>query len=98
MGVQAQSREDTAQAREQSLRQLGREGRRLLLRLAARSRSAHLACSLSCLDLLVALYFDAMRIDAGAWEDRDIFVLSKAHAAMALYTVLRLKGLLSEEA
>ena len=73
------------------------EARKLILEMACRSRSAHVGSCLSCVDLLVAIYFKALRCDRKKWDQRDIFILSKGHAAMALYAVLALKGLLEKK-
>lgn len=56
--------------------------------------SGHPGGSLSCMDALITLYFNEMRIDPANphWEDRDRFVLSKGHCAPALYSVLALRG------
>ena len=58
------------------------------------AKSGHPGRSLSCVDLLTYLYFDHMNIDPQdpKNEDRDRFVLSKGHAAPALYSVLALRG------
>ena len=79
------------------LMRLGTEARRRVIQMAARSRSPHVGSCLSCVDILVTLYFDALRIDKCDWEERDLFVLSKAHAAMSLYAILSLKGAMSDE-
>ncbi len=56
--------------------------------------SGHPGGSLSIADILSYLYFYEMRIDPEnpAWEDRDRLVLSKGHAAPALYAALALRG------
>lgn len=56
--------------------------------------SGHPGGSLSCLDTLVALYYNVMNIrpEDPHWEERDRFVLSKGHCAPALYAVLADKG------
>ena len=58
------------------------------------AKAGHPGGSLSCMDALVTLYFDEMRIDPAnpKWEDRDRFVLSKGHCSPALYAVLALRG------
>ena len=58
------------------------------------AKSGHQGGSLSCVDILTYLYFDHMNIDPQdpKNEDRDRFVLSKGHAAPALYSVLALRG------
>jgi transketolase len=55
--------------------------------------SGHPGPSLSCVEILVALYFDVMR-DGDGLRPRDRFVLSKGHACPALYAVLIEKGVL----
>lgn len=56
--------------------------------------SGHPGGSLSCTDILTYLYFEEMNIDPEDPKkpDRDRFVLSKGHAAPALYSVLALRG------
>ena len=58
------------------------------------AKSGHPGGSLSCVDILTYLDFDHMNIDPQdpKNEDRDRFVLSKGHAAPALYSVLALRG------
>ena len=69
--------------------------RKTIIEIANRSRSAHVGTSLSCVDILTELYFDILRIDN--WEERDIFVMSKAHGAMSLYSTLAERGIISRE-
>ncbi|NBV44686.1 MAG: transketolase [Planctomycetia bacterium] len=54
----------------------------------------HLGSSLSCIDLLVATYWGPLRIDPQhpLDPDRDRFILSKGHAATALYVTLAERG------
>ncbi|MCQ2430776.1 MAG: transketolase [Clostridia bacterium] len=56
--------------------------------------SGHPGGSLSIADILSYLYFAEMRVDPAnpAWEDRDRLVLSKGHAAPALYAALACRG------
>ena len=58
------------------------------------AKSGHPGGSLSCVDIVTYLYFNHMNIDPQnpKAEDRDRFVLSKGHAAPALYSVLALRG------
>lgn len=61
---------------------------------------AHLASCFSCLEMLYALYLkDILRYDASnpKWEERDRFILSKGHAGLALYCVLKEAGLMTAE-
>ena len=61
--------------------------------------SGHPGGSLSIADLLAYLYHAEMRVDPQnpAWEARDRFVLSKGHAAPALYAALAGKGYFPRE-
>ncbi len=58
------------------------------------AKSGHPGGSLSIADDLAYLYFNEMNIDPAnpKWESRDRFVLSKGHAAPALYGALALRG------
>jgi transketolase len=71
--------------------------RRLRARVVEMSHVAetpHLGSSLSCIDMLVAAYWGFLRIDATQPLDpnRDRFILSKGHAATALYAALAERG------
>lgn len=63
------------------------------------AKSGHPGGSLSCADILTYLYFDKMNIDPKnpKMENRDRFVLSKGHAAPALYSVLANRGYFDTE-
>jgi transketolase len=80
-----------------NLAKIAQEARKLIIEVAWRSKSVHVGPALSCVDLLVALYFHELNINEKDWANRDIFVLSKAHAAMALYAILTMKGIISRE-
>ena len=58
------------------------------------AKSGHPGGSLSCADILTYLYFEKMNIDPKNPKDekRDRLVLSKGHAAPALYSVLANRG------
>lgn len=58
------------------------------------AKSGHPGGSLSAADILTYLYFNVMNIDPAKPGDpsRDRFVLSKGHAAPALYSVLAARG------
>ena len=73
--------------------------RRSILDLTFYGSSSHLGGSLSCVEILVALYFNVMRVDPQnpGWESRDRLVLSKGHAAPGLYAVMAERGYLPKE-
>ena len=58
------------------------------------AKAGHPGGSLSCADILTYLYFKEMNIDPSnpKMDNRDRFVLSKGHAAPALYAVLAHRG------
>ena len=71
--------------------------RRIRARVVEMSNVAetpHLGSSLSCVDMLVAAYWGVLRIDPQKPldPDRDRFILSKGHAATALYVTLAERG------
>ena len=68
--------------------------RRHVLEMTTLAGSGHPGGSLSCVDVIVALYFHVMRHDPKnpSWPNRDRFVLSKGHAAPTLYAALAEAG------
>jgi len=65
-----------------------------VIKMCYDSKSAHLASCLSCIDILVAIYWGQLFIDSNDPKNinRDRFIMSKGHAAMALYATLARKG------
>ena len=68
--------------------------RRRLVTTSAKARIPHLGSCLSCVELLVQLYWQELRIDPLNPEDpdRDRFLLSKGHGAPILFQVLAERG------
>ena len=51
--------------------------------------AGHIAPALSCVDILVALYYRLMSLSKDpAWSERDRLVFSKAHGCYSLYSIL----------
>ena len=75
------------------------ELRKDIVTMICKSKSGHPGGSLSVIDIMTALYYDVMNIDVAnpQKEDRDRFILSKGHAAPALYAVLADKGYFDKE-
>jgi transketolase len=68
---------------------------RRILQMTTEAGSGHPSSSLSAIDVLVALYFGGvLRFDPNdpQWPQRDRFIMSKGHAAPALYAVLAEAG------
>lgn len=63
------------------------------------SAGAHIGGSLSMVELLACLYVGCIQFDSQnpCWEDRDRVILSKGHAAMALYSAMAEAGIIEME-
>src|SRR5262249_20360164 len=81
-----------------SLSAIARFIRHRVIELSHKAGTPHLGSSLSCIDLLVTLYWSILQIDPNNPNDadRDRFILSKGHAALALYVTLAHRGFFSE--
>jgi transketolase len=73
---------------------LSRKIRADIIDIAHKTETIHVGGCLSCVDILISLYFHCMSIrpEEPDWSDRDRFILSKGHAALALYTTLAYRG------
>ena len=74
----------------EDLKKIANELRRELVIKHYESKMAHLGSDLSCLDILISLYFNVM-------GGKDRFILSKGHAALGLYAVLHKKGIMTDD-
>ncbi len=76
------------------LENLARRIRARIIENSHRTHTPHLGSCLSCVDILVAAYFNTLRLDPEnpSDPDRDRFILSKGHGAPALFQVLALRG------
>ncbi len=81
------------------LQKIAKELRCTVIDVMTWAGGAHVGGSLSCLDLLTALYFKYLKIDPEnpQWEDRDWFILSKGHAAASYIPVLSKRGYFPHE-
>jgi len=66
--------------------------RRIVLQQSYRAKVGHIGSALSIADVLAAIYGSAMRPCAPDDPDRDRVILSKGHAALALYAAFSLRG------
>jgi transketolase len=73
---------------------ISRQIRGRVVEMSHRAKAPHLGSSLSVIDILVAAYWHALKIDPQNPSDplRDRFILSKGHAAAAFYATLALRG------
>jgi transketolase len=73
--------------------------RRDIIQMTLNAGSGHPGGCLSAVEILTVLFHKILRIDPqnSGWEDRDRFVLSKGHAAAALYGALIERGFFPRE-
>lgn len=74
--------------------EIAKEIRQHVIKAIYHGKSGHPGGSLSATDILTALFFKEMNIDPANphKEDRDLFVLSKGHAAPGLYATMGVRG------
>ena len=79
---------------ELTTQELARRIRVHAVRMVHHADASHIGTCLSIADLLAVLYHSVLRVDPQQpkWPDRDRFVLSKGHAAAAIYSVLAERG------
>jgi transketolase len=80
------------------LESLARAIRSRVIQNSHHTKTPHLASCLSAIDVLVAAYFHALRLspEYPRHPERDRFILSKGHAAPALFRVLAERGFYPE--
>ena len=83
----------------EDLSRISREIRGKLVEMSHNAGTPHLGSALSVVDILVAAYWNVLEIDAKKPDDeiRDRFILSKGHAATALYVTLAMRGFFPKE-
>jgi transketolase len=80
----------------ESLPHLSARIRRVVLDYSRKANVGHIGSALSIADILAALYGKILRIDDPEDPDRDRFILSKGHAALALYAALAARDWLTD--
>jgi transketolase len=79
-------------------RRMTRALRRWIIEQSLASNVGHVGSALGIVDIMAALWCGVMDRPGTRAPERDRFVLGKGHAALALYSALRFKGLLDERA
>ena len=74
------------------------KSRHRLIEIIYSANAGHTGGDLSCLNVMTALYFELMNIDADhpKMPERDRFVLSKGHCVEALYVTLEARGFIKK--
>lgn len=71
-----------------------------VLDLVKRSRKGHIGGAFSCADILCSLFYGGLmnfRPEDPLWTERDRFILSKGHSAIALYPIMADLGYFSHD-
>jgi len=73
--------------------------RKKILALIYKTKGPHVGSSFSCVEILVGLYFNFLKVSSKSPQDleRDRFIFSKGHASPALYAVLYEAGFLTKD-
>lgn len=73
--------------------------RKQIIDMISLTKSAHMGCGLSIVDILTVLYGKFIDIDLVKKQDpaRNYFILSKGHAASALYSILSIHGIIPKK-
>ncbi len=71
--------------------------RRIIVEQSKRAHVGHIGSALSITDIITVLYSHVLKIEAPEDPQRDRFILSKGHAALAVYAALFLRGWITEE-
>jgi transketolase len=74
------------------LNHLATDIRRLVIQQSKKAHVGHIGSCLSIADILAALYGGAVNAESLDDHDRDRVILSKGHAALALYAALNASG------
>ena len=72
----------------QQIGALQKKLRKKILELSFNKNTGHIACSLSCIDILISILI--------LYKKKDDFILSKGHSALALYVVLNYLNKISD--
>ena len=76
---------------------LAKRIRLAILTASKQANVGHIGSALSVVEIITALYGNVLRIDVPDDPERDRFILSKGHAALALYAALHARGWINDD-
>lgn len=84
---------------DKKLTEIARQVKLTTLDISYSANTGHIGSAFSIIEILTSVYFGTTNIDSKNFKskDRDYFILSKGHAAAALYAALFHKGILSKK-
>jgi transketolase len=71
--------------------------RRIIIEQSKRAGVGHIGSALSVADMVSALFGQVIEVPSPGHPERDRFILSKGHAALALYAAFHLRGWISQD-
>ena len=83
-----------------NLKKISKSIRYEVIRLVHETGTAHLGSALSCIDILVSIYFSKNGLNKKVNDKKnvkDTFILSKGHAAPAFYAILEKKKYITKK-
>jgi transketolase len=83
----------------EELKKIAKEVRKDVIEMITKAGSGHPGGSLSCVEIVVTLYFKILKHNPKnpKWRERDRFVLSKGHGVPTVYSVLSKLGYFPRE-
>ena len=83
----------------EKIQQMAKQVRLDCVKMTNKAHSGHVGSMLSMAEIISVLYEDVLNVDPKnpKMEDRDRFIMSKGHAAAAVYSVLAQKGFIPTE-
>ena len=81
-----------------NLDNLSQDLKKKIVEISYRKKAHHIGSCLSCIDILVALFFGVMNFSSekNKKANNDFFIMSKGHAALSYYLILMKKNFFSE--
>ena len=69
--------------------------RRDIIKISYKKKTHHIGSCLSCVEILIFVFFNFLKIDKSKKKENDFFILSKGHAALSYYIILKMKKFFS---
>ena len=71
--------------------------RKKIINISFKKKAHHIGSCLSCVEIMVVLFFGVMKFSKKSILKNDFFILSKGHAALIYYIILSEKKFFSEK-
>lgn len=71
--------------------------RRDIISISYKKKTHHIGSCLSCVEILIFIFFNFLKINKSQKNGNDFFILSKGHAALSYYIILKMKNFFSHK-